>query len=213
MVEQFFTMNFIEGSYDANVYNDEINNLSQVIHEFCRITNQPKFRFTQVLDHMLAFRSSTVLKCLMDKPSFTSAQTCLQNFFQTHPQLPQIFINRFLSVISAEVQLTRQNVNYDNTTLKANVVINNVIPKKKITASTLPSRVSNLQNELNQNSDIWTVVPFRNTQPYKIKINMDDEFMQTLIREQSNLNKTIQEANRCNGQESDSFITTQIMYS
>lgn len=104
-------------------------------------------------------------------------------------------------------------MNMDNTTLSANVIVNNVIPRKDITVGTLRSRVSNLQHELKEKTDIWSVVKYRSIQPYQIKIDMDDEFLQTLIREQSNLNKTIVESNRCNGSEADSFITSQIRYS
>lgn len=205
-------MDFGENDFTSNIHNDEIYNLKDVIIEFCRETNQPKFRLVNILDHLSAFKGSNILKFLMDNPRYLPAQTCLQNYLRINPDLPAIFMNRFLSVINADIQLTRQPINLDNTTLSANVIINNVIPKKEITVGTLRSRVSNLQQELKTNRDVWSV-PYREVQPYQIKIDMDDEFIQTLIREQSNLNKTIQEANRCNGSEADSFITSQIRYS
>lgn len=208
-------MDFGEGSYEANLFNDEISNLSQEIHDFCRITSQPKFRYTQILDQLMSFKASNILKYLMDQPTLSSAQTCLQRYLQANPDLPSIFLNRFLSVVSADVQLTRYNNGgcLENVSLRANVIVNNVMPTKAITAGTSASRIANIRQEIKDNGDVWSVPPVRVIQPYKIKIDMNDDFIQTLIREQSNLCKTIQEGNRCNGYEADSFISTKIIYS
>lgn len=210
-------MDFGEGSYEANLFNDEISNLSNEIHEFCRITSQPKFRYTQILDQLMSFKASNILKYLMDQPTLASAQTCLQMYLQSNPDLPSIFLNRFLCVVSADVQLTRYKNgsvgSLENSSLRANIIVNNVMPTKTITAGTSTSRIANIRQEIKDNSELWSVPPVRMAQPYKIKIDMNDDFIQTLVREQSNLSKTIQEANRCNGFEADSFISTKIIYS
>lgn len=202
----------MEGSYDANIHNDEIANLTNEIHDFCRITAQPRFRFPQILNHLMSFKASNILKYLMDKPNLTSAQTCLHMYLQTHPQLPSIFLNRFLSVISADVQLTRSNNGFENSSLRANVIINNVMPTKCITVGTSASRVANIRQEVKDNSDIWIISKNNAILPYGLKVDITEDFDQTIIREISNLDKSIQEGNRCNGFEADSFITNKIMY-
>lgn len=210
-------MDFGEASYEANLLNDEISNLSKEIHEFCRITSQPKFRYTQILDQLMSFKASNILKYLMDQPTLASAQTCLRMYLHSNPELPSIFFNRFLCVVGVDVQLTRYKNgglgSLENPSLHANIIVNNVMPTKTITAGTSASRIANISQEIRNNSESWSVPPVRMTQPYKIKIDMNDDFVQTLVREQSNLSKTIQEANRCNGYEADSFISTKIVYS
>lgn len=204
-------MDFIEGDFSANIHNDEIYNLSTTIHDFCQITSQPQFRLKQILDHLQAFRASFILSFLMDNPKYPAAQNCLHSYFQNHQELPSVFVNRFLSVISAEIQLSRQPIGLENTTLTANIIVNNVIPRKEISKSTADNRVANLRQELKNNTNVWST-QYNSIRPYQIKINMDDDFIQTLIREESNLNKTILESNRCNGSDADSFITSQIKY-
>lgn len=191
---------------DDALYNIEFENN---IREFNRLTNT-NVGIASLSPIIEALKESKILEYLMKDPTHSSALTCLRSFIQQKPYLPQEFVGRFLSVASVRINVLPNHIGVSNQSYVAKVITNNVKPPTAVTNFTINSMKEQLRNDITKTT--MHVAASTSIVPTELKIKLDQSIMNTLINSIGDLCKTIQEGNRMQGRESDSYIRNHIKH-
>lgn len=183
-------------------------NFESLIREFYKITNA-NFSVEQISPIVEAMKQSKILEYIMRDPTHVHAISCLRQFLQSRPYLPQEFIGRFLAVISVKINVLPSHMSITNQSFVAKVIANNVKPPVTLTNFSVTSMRDQLRQDIEKST---THVLSSNTVPSELKIKISPNVMNMFVNSMSDLCKTIDEANRLNGREADSYIRRKIRY-
>ncbi|KAG8362539.1 GbNV_gp75-like [Fopius arisanus] len=178
------------------------------IRAFCSLTNSD-FTLAALAPITESFKESKILEYLMRDSTHTHALTCFKQIIQSRPYLPQEFIGRFLSVYSMKINVMANQIGISNQSFVTKVVVNNIKPPTPLTNFTVNALRDQLREDIKKSTMHVVAVP---TVPTEIKLNLNQTTMNYAINSMCDLARTIQEGNRKQGRECDSYIRQQIKY-
>lgn len=170
------------------------------ILEFCKITNAPEFYLRDISSLVELLKESNIVSVLMCEPRNTDAITCVKNYLDSKPQLPQSFLTRLLALSNTKIRLTPARFGASSPdSYVAKVIPGNTQPMTKMTEMTVRTMSEALSRDIQYNRKVYSLTNggVRNV-PNAVKIKFTPTLMSQLVRAQVDLYRTIEEANRRN---------------
>lgn len=194
----------------SDLSNDALSTpeFESLIQEFFRISSR-KFNISMISPVVEAMKASKILEYIMIDPTHTAAVSCLKRYIQSRPYLPQEFVGRFLAVFTSEINVMPNYMRIANQSYVAKIVTGNVKPPSVVTNFTVKSMKNQLRAEI-PNATIH--VQSKVNVPTELKLQLNQNVINTFVNSMSDLCKTIVEGNRMHGRNVDPYIRTQIRY-
>jgi hypothetical protein len=144
---------------------------------------------------------------LLKSPNDTMARTCLRNYLQQNPHIPGEFYSKFIALITSKINLSPNQMTYNNQSYNARIILNNLRPPNRITNLTLNARKQQL---LRDAANVTTHTYHPAVASPTIRMRFDHDLLKRCINALGDLHQTIQEGNRANDCLVDEYIRTNI---
>lgn len=185
---------------DDALYSDDFKD---IIKSFCKITSNNIF-IKDISTYIVAFCRSRILNLLLCDPQHDGAKECVTSYLAENPTLPHIFLSRFLAVANAKIQITSVRFGSSMTnSCVVTVIPASTRPPTKITNLTAASMRERLREDTKA-AKINQASP--QNMATRVKINFTPRLMDQLINSMIGLHKVIDEGNRQNGHQIDSYV-------
>lgn len=178
------------------------------IREFYRLTSS-SFTLTTISPLIESMKESKILEYIMRDPTHTGALTCLRNYLQTRPMLPNDFIGRFVSVMGLKINVLPSYIGLGNRSYVTKVVQSNVRPGATLTNISVNAMKDQLRQDIVNSTIHVKATPIV---PTELKLKLNQSTINACVNAMSDLCQTIVEGNRANGREAEPYIKSQIKY-
>lgn len=182
------------------------------ILEFCKITTTPEFRLCDISSLVEMLKESNIVSVLMCDPRNSDAITCVKNYLDTKPYLPQSFLTRLIALSNTKIRLTSARLGTPSAdSYVAKVIPGNTQPMTKFTEMTVLTMSEALSQDFEHNRKVYSLKNggTRNV-PNAVKIKFTPTLMTQLVRAQVDLYRTIEEGNRRNYIQISPYIHSRV---